>query len=197
MARYAETTNVPVDKSRTDIERVLKAHGAKRNGGSSLGVSLMTTEPLPERTDLDVLLERGESVCGEHRKVWPDCAPLHRDVERSDLPVGQQSKGDEALAELVTRVNGFVYAGDRLNAVVEAVRHLRADPALASRLLDAPGRLDRVWWLHRCVPGNPALTWFSHLLAAGAPRPERCPSCGVAASDDQWLQLAPVSLPKE
>jgi hypothetical protein len=59
------------------------------------------------------------------------------------------------------------------------------------------GRLDRVWWLHRCVPGNPALTWFSHLLPADAPRPERCPSCGEAASDDQWLQLAPVCLPKE
>lgn len=41
-----------------------------------------------------------------------------------------------ALTTFVVRVNGFVYAGDRLNAVVDAVRHLRADPVLAATLLD-------------------------------------------------------------
>jgi hypothetical protein len=40
-----------------------------------------------------------------------------------------------ALSDLVTRVNGFVYAGDRLGAVVDVVRHLRADPVLAATLL--------------------------------------------------------------
>lgn len=40
-----------------------------------------------------------------------------------------------ALSVLAERVNGFVYAGDRLNAVVDAIRHLRADPALAATLL--------------------------------------------------------------
>jgi hypothetical protein len=47
--------------------------------------------------DLDRLLERGESLCGEHRKVWPECASLHPEVS-GDLPEGQQSKGPtEAL----------------------------------------------------------------------------------------------------
>lgn len=44
-----------------------------------------------------------------------------------------------ALTTLVARVNGFVYAGDRLNAVVDAVRHLRADPVLAAKLLNEEG----------------------------------------------------------
>lgn len=41
-----------------------------------------------------------------------------------------------ALTNLVSRVNGLVYAGDRLDAVVEVVRHLRADPELAALLLE-------------------------------------------------------------
>lgn len=44
-----------------------------------------------------------------------------------------------ALTTLVSRVNGFVYAGDRLDAVVDAVRHLRSDPALAAKLLNEEG----------------------------------------------------------
>lgn len=47
---------------------------------------------------------------------------------------------EAALHELVTKVNGFVYAGDRLNAVVETVEALRADPALARRVLDDQSR---------------------------------------------------------
>lgn len=44
----------------------------------------------------------------------------------------------EALNDLVNRVNGFVYAGDRLDAVVKAVQVLRADPTLARALLLGP-----------------------------------------------------------
>jgi hypothetical protein len=40
-----------------------------------------------------------------------------------------------AVTTLVARVNGFVYAGDRFNAVVDTLRHLRADPQLAATLL--------------------------------------------------------------
>lgn len=40
-----------------------------------------------------------------------------------------------ALTDLVSRVNGFVYAGDRLNTVIDTVKVLRADPALARQLL--------------------------------------------------------------
>jgi hypothetical protein len=59
------------------------------------------------------------------------------------------------------------------------------------------GRLDRVWWLHRCVDSNPALTWFSDLVAADVPRPERCPSCGTAANEG-WFNVAKIDrLPKE
>jgi hypothetical protein len=46
---------------------------------------------------------------------------------------------DEALQQLVEQVNGFVYTGDRLNAIVEAVMVLRKDPGLAARIL-APRR---------------------------------------------------------
>lgn len=50
-----------------------------------------------------------------------------------------QPERDEALQQLVEQVNGFVYAGDRLNAIVEAVAVLRKDSGLAARLL-APRR---------------------------------------------------------
>lgn len=40
-----------------------------------------------------------------------------------------------ALRDLATRVNGFVYQGDRLNAVIDTIKVLRADPALAQALL--------------------------------------------------------------
>jgi hypothetical protein len=39
------------------------------------------------------------------------------------------------LTDLAERVNGFVYAGDRLNAVIDTVRALRADPKLLAELI--------------------------------------------------------------
>jgi hypothetical protein len=39
------------------------------------------------------------------------------------------------LETLAARVNGYVYHGDRLNALVGTVEALRADPDLAARLL--------------------------------------------------------------
>lgn len=50
----------------------------------------------------------------------------------SDFPNDDQA---DALRTLAERVNGFVYAGDRLNAVVDTVKALRADPKLAAMLL--------------------------------------------------------------
>lgn len=41
-----------------------------------------------------------------------------------------------ALQELATKVNGIVYHGDRLEAVVATARLLREQPELARRLLD-------------------------------------------------------------
>jgi hypothetical protein len=49
------------------------------------------------------------------------------------LPVYQEYSTD--LSRLVEAVNGFIYQGDRLNAIVETVRVLRANPDLAARLL--------------------------------------------------------------
>lgn len=46
-----------------------------------------------------------------------------------------EPKVDKDLQVLAERVNGFVYAGDRLNAVLDTVRELKADPELAARLL--------------------------------------------------------------
>jgi len=43
---------------------------------------------------------------------------------------------DRDLERLIEKVNGFVYQGDRLNAVLETVRVLRTNKALAARLLD-------------------------------------------------------------
>lgn len=40
-----------------------------------------------------------------------------------------------ALTDLVSRVNGFVYSGDRLDAVLDTIKVLRADPGLARQLL--------------------------------------------------------------
>lgn len=55
------------------------------------------------------------------------------------LPPGDAASGDPFwldLTELVTRVNGFVYPGERTDAVLDTVKALRADPELADRLLD-------------------------------------------------------------
>lgn len=45
----------------------------------------------------------------------------------------------DALQDLATRVNGFVYSGDRLNALVDTVKVLRAHPDLARMLLNPDG----------------------------------------------------------
>jgi hypothetical protein len=58
--------------------------------------------------------------------------PAVRDLPA--LPVYQDYSTD--LCRLVETVNGFIYAGDRLNAVVDTVRVLRANPELARRLLE-------------------------------------------------------------
>jgi hypothetical protein len=44
------------------------------------------------------------------------------------------------LEVLAARVNGFVYHGDRLNALVQTVEALRADPDLAARLIMPGGK---------------------------------------------------------
>lgn len=41
----------------------------------------------------------------------------------------------DALRELVVRINGFVYYGESTEAVIDTIRILRADPALAKKLL--------------------------------------------------------------
>lgn len=41
----------------------------------------------------------------------------------------------EDLRQLVEAINGFVYMGDRIEAIIRTVRVLRADPDLAARLL--------------------------------------------------------------
>ncbi len=40
-----------------------------------------------------------------------------------------------ALTDLATRTNGFVYHGDRLETVIRAVKVLRANPDLARTIL--------------------------------------------------------------
>jgi hypothetical protein len=42
---------------------------------------------------------------------------------------------DKLLTQLVERVNGFVYDGDRLRAVIDTIAALRTDPVMARRLL--------------------------------------------------------------
>jgi hypothetical protein len=66
-------------------------------------------------------------------------------AELPDLPRG--AGYTEAMRVLVEAVNGFVYPGDRLNAVVETVEVLRADPDLARQLLSDEARLGAQWRL--------------------------------------------------
>ncbi len=54
-------------------------------------------------------------------------------AELPPLPPGDDYS--RTLSDLVGRVNGFVYPGERADAVIAAVRHLRADPELARALL--------------------------------------------------------------
>lgn len=51
-----------------------------------------------------------------------------------ELPPGEDY--DRLLTEIAHRVSGFVYPGDRAEAVVSTIRHLRADPDLARQLLN-------------------------------------------------------------
>jgi hypothetical protein len=60
--------------------------------------------------------------------------------------------GDEytaRLSDLVAQVNGFVYPGDRADAVVATVKALRADPTLARDLLTTEPRR----WVLPSEPG--------------------------------------------
>jgi hypothetical protein len=56
-------------------------------------------------------------------------------AELPPLPV-DDPKYRRDLEFLAQRANGFVYHGDRLNAVVDTVKVLRADPELARTLLE-------------------------------------------------------------
>ncbi len=50
------------------------------------------------------------------------------------LPV-DDDEFNTAIVDLAERVNGSVYDGDRLQAILGAVRAMRADPDLADQLL--------------------------------------------------------------
>jgi hypothetical protein len=43
----------------------------------------------------------------------------------------------EAMTIMVNDINGFVYAGDRLNAITDTITWLRAHPDVAAYLLTA------------------------------------------------------------
>lgn len=49
------------------------------------------------------------------------------------LPAGEDYT--RLLSHLVHRVNGMVYPGARLDAVMDTIKVLRADPELAAKLL--------------------------------------------------------------
>lgn len=70
-------------------------------------------------------------ACGDHCCIVDDApAPTNDPPRLPDTPAYTV-----ALSDLAKRVNGFVYPGDRLEAVLATVRHLRADPTLAALLL--------------------------------------------------------------
>lgn len=60
-------------------------------------------------------------------------------VAKAPLPTS--ASFSTALQALVTGVNGIVYAGDRLEAVLDAVRWLREHPSHAQTLLETPDDL--------------------------------------------------------
>jgi hypothetical protein len=45
---------------------------------------------------------------------------------------------DEDLRQLIVKINGFLYLGLTMNAILDTVRVLRANPEFARRLLDLP-----------------------------------------------------------
>ena len=53
--------------------------------------------------------------------------------ELPDLPMDPEYS--KKLTQLVETINGFVYSGDRLNAILDTLKALRANPDLASVLL--------------------------------------------------------------
>ena len=67
---------------------------------------------------------------------------------------------DEDLRALITRLNGFVYMGDRTNAIVDTIRALRADHELAARLLGFESRQE---WAYRYKGPEPG-KFFTEII---------------------------------
>lgn len=64
-----------------------------------------------------------------------ECFPTQQGTTMNKQSLPAHGKFKLAMRELITRVNGFVSAGDRTNAIIETIKHLRADPNLAQQLL--------------------------------------------------------------
>lgn len=71
---------------------------------------------------------------GRPQPTAPSRRP-HSERREPDPPVTSAEKRSLDLSRLVTLVNGFVYSGDRTNAVVDTVRVLSDHPDLAVALV--------------------------------------------------------------
>lgn len=67
---------------------------------------------------------------------------------------------DDDLRTLIVRLNGFVYPGDRTNAIVDTIKALRADPDLAARLLEFEPRQE---WAYRYKGPEPG-KFFTEII---------------------------------
>lgn len=56
-------------------------------------------------------------------------------TKAKDTPWNMTKDQETAMMKLVEEVNGCLYTGDRLDAIVQAVKVLRADPVLAAAVL--------------------------------------------------------------
>ena len=78
----------------------------------------------------NIIHEAGENPCPPARDV-DDVVKL---ASGTEIP----RHHDDDLRLLVTKINGFLYLGLTMNAILDTVRVLRANPEFARRLLDLP-----------------------------------------------------------
>lgn len=60
------------------------------------------------------------------------------DWRDEELPEGTTFAGDQFwldMADLIAAVNGFVYTGTRIEAIIDTVRYFRANPDTIDKLL--------------------------------------------------------------
>lgn len=71
MAKYAENTKVPADRSRAEVEQILKRYGASHFGYATMpGVVMLAFESKGRRVRFKVPVPDPEKSAQAHRQKW-------------------------------------------------------------------------------------------------------------------------------